>query len=250
MRVQIETSRLASVTHWQIKSALKWIDPSHLDGLDRVRVIETCQKDRHGYQFEPYLRGYLYNGYYAYCDSGEAEIVLYRQDIHYGIPDLFMFTPLSVLKVADHLAHEVGHHLQHRQSRPKMKYKPLTNNPNKQSEESADAYARKVVTEMLRHPVYKISNRVNTALSNLYYRAGLADCSDGDFQAGAKRFFFAYMMNMANEKAGQAYRHTMEDLRVQSPSPLSDAEKHWLDTYYNPYIAETGRPKRRKGERN
>jgi len=252
MQLQIETREQSAATRWQLKSALKLIDPSHLEGLDRIRVIEACPIDPQAHQVEPYLRGFLYNGRYDYISTLNGgggvtgEIVLYRTDIHFGIPTIFMFTPAAVLKVARHLGHEIGHHLMTRQSRPTMRYKAITNAPNRRSEDLADDYADHVVDHMLSHRVYRVANRFNILVSNLYYRAGLQDYHEEDFQSSAKRFFFAYIMNLAHVKAGNAYRHAMEKLRVQSPSPLSEAEQYWLDTYYNPFPDKTGTPKRRK----
>ena len=247
MRVEIETRRMASLTRRQVSAALRWIDSSHLDGLECIRVIERSPLDPHANQFEPYLRGFLNNGHYGYFKgSTRGEIVLYRRDIHFGIPDLFIFTPLAVLKVARHLSHEIGHHLRHRQSRPQKKYRPITKDANRFEEDLANDYEESVVSMMLRHPVYKAANRVNTFISNMYYNAGFQDYSEDKFQSAAKRFFYAYIMNMANIKAGKAYRQAMEKLRIQSPSPLTEAEKHWLNTYYNPFPDIMGKRKRQK----
>lgn len=71
-------------------------------------------------------------------------------------------------------------------------------------------------------------------LSTFLYKAGIQDYWDGNYQSAASLQFRAHRLNLENEDAGQCYRHAMEKLKNQSPSPLTDAEREWLTQRYDP----------------
>ena len=105
----------------------------------------------------------------------------------------------------------------------------------------ADAYASDVIERMLRHWPYKLGKLLARRLSNFLYQWGLADYWAGDYQAAASRQARAHSLDPENEDAGQCFRHAMEKLKTQSPSPLTAAEREWLAKKYNPTPMSTGR---------
>ena len=248
MRIDVETNHFATLTGWHIRSALKWIDNDDRQGLGVIRVTEHCPFDREANNLEPYLRGFLYNGSYIRKRKDvPAEIVLYRADIHFGIPTILLTTPIATLKVARTLAHEVGHHVMSKRRHGKhKKYKPLSTGADRDAEETADAYTYRVISKMLRNPHYKLWNKIGRLLSTILFKAGIQDYWDGNYQSSARLLFQSFTLNLSNEEAGQAYRHAMEKLRTQVPSPLTTDEEQWLSTYYNPYPESTGKIKRSK----
>ena len=78
-------------------------------------------------------------------------------------------------------------------------------------------------------------------LSAFLYKAGIQEYWDGNYQSSASLQARAETLNPENEDAGQCFRHAMEKLKTQSPSPLSDAEREWLMHRYNPTPMKTGK---------
>jgi len=249
MRIEIQANSYSNLSRQHLGAASKWIDPNDLEGIDVIRVIEECPHDRHSNRYEPYLRGFLYNGHYSSGgkNGNHSEIVLYRTDIYFGIPKILRFTPIATLKIGRHLAHEVGHHVLEKRGKRK-KYKPIANGRNEEAEDSASEYTATVIAKMLQHPVYRLANKVNNLVSKVFYNCGIQDYWDGNYKSSAQLLFRSSVLTRGSGDAGQAYRHAMEKLRVQIPSPLSPEEQDWLNTFYNPYPVTTGRLKRSKHE--
>jgi hypothetical protein len=169
---------------------------------------------------------------------------LYARDVYFGIPKLLIASSVARLRVASKLAHEVGHHVIatrgyiYQQSEI---YKPWNGVLDPYEEKMADAYASHVIERMLRHWRYKIGKLMAGVLSTFLFKWGLEDYWDGNYQTAASLHFKAFIINRENEDAGQCYRHDMEKLKTQSPTPLSPAESEWLTQKYNPTPLSTGR---------
>src|SRR6266571_4762451 len=100
MRIEVNTTRFRRLTKWHIQRVLKWIDQNDLHGLEVIRLIDDCPDDPEPTEIPPYLRGFLYNGHYERknCDR-PAGVVLYVNDLYFGIPKLLMASPMATLKV-------------------------------------------------------------------------------------------------------------------------------------------------------
>jgi len=215
---------------------LKWFSVSDLEGLQCIRVIEECPDDPEYAKIQPYLRGFLYNGHYLRkVTNRPAQIVLYAQDVYFGVPKLLMASPMATLKVARTLAHEVGHHVIASRGyiyKPWEKYKPWSGVRDPYEEKMADAYASDVMERMLRGWPYRLGKLLARMLSAFLYKAGIQDYWDENYQAAASLEARAHSLNPENEDAGQCYRHAVEKLKTQTPSPLTGAEREWLAQRY------------------
>ncbi len=245
MQVEIQTSYFPRLTRWHVRRVLKWIGQRDLEGLELIRVIDECPDDPESAKVAPYLRGFLYNGHYSRkMNNQPAHVVLYARDLYFGIPKLLMASPMATLKLARTLAHEVGHHVIATRGyiyKPWEKYKPWAGVRDPYAEQMADVYASDVIKRMLRHWPYKLGKLLARMLSTVLYKAGIQDYWDGNYQAAASLQARAHSLNPENEDAGQCFRHAMEKLKTQSPSPLSPAEREWLTQKYNPSPLSTGR---------
>ncbi len=225
MRIEVETTHFPRLTKWHVRRTLKWIGQSDLEGLGSIRVIDECLDDPEYVKLPRYLMGFTYNGHHLRKMKDQpAQVVLYANDIYFGIPKLLMASPMATLKVARTLAHEVGHHVIATRGyiyKPWEKYKPWDGIRNPYEEKMADAYASDVMERMLKW--------------------GLTDYWDGNYQSAASLEARAHSLNPENEDAGQCFRHAMEKLKTQDPSPLSPAEREWLIEKYNPMPMRTGR---------
>ena len=163
--------------------------------------------------------------------------MLYAHDVYDGIPKLLMASPVATLKLGRTLAHEIGHHVIATRGyiyQPWEKYKPWNGVRNPYEEEMAEAYASDAMQKMIRHWPYKLGKLMARFLSNFLYQAGLQDYWDGHYQSAASLQDRAFSLNRENEDAGQCYRHAMEKLKHETPSPLTDAEREWLTKRYDP----------------
>lgn len=244
MQIEVHSTRFPRLTRWHVRRVLKWIERSDLEGLESIKVIDDCPDDPDYVKLPRYLMGFLYSGHYVRKQKDRrAEVVLYANDIYFGIPKLLMASPMTTLRIARTLAHEVGHHVIATRGyiyKPWEKYKPWNGVRDPYEEKMADAYGSDVMKRMLRHWSYKLGRLMARRLSNFLYQWGLADYWAGDYQAAASRQARASTLNLENEGADQCFRHAMEKLKTQTPSPLSDLEREWLIHKYNPTPLKTG----------
>jgi len=238
MRIEVESSQFPRLTEWHIRRVLKRVNQQDIEGLESIRVIDECPYDPEYTKVPPYLRGFRYNGYYSrQVKSEPAEVVLYARDVYDGIPKLLLASPIATLKLGRTLAHEIGHHVIATRGyiyQPWEKYKPWNGVRDPYEEKMADSYASSVIERMLRHWPYKLGKSLARFLSGFLYKAGLQDYWDGHYQSAASLQDRAYSLNRENEVAGQCYRHAMEKLKNETPSPLTDAEQEWLTRRYDP----------------
>lgn len=232
MLVELQTSCFPLTTKWHVRRVLKWINPEDLKGLHAIRVLDERPNDAEYAKRPKYLSGFLYNGSYEFkTKDRDAQVVLYANDIYFGIPYILVHTPVATLKLAETLAHEIGHHVVATRgyiNKPWENYRPWNGVNDPYEEKMVEAYAADVIGRMLRHLPYKFGDFLRRKLSSLFYGAGIQDYSDGDYQGSAQFQFRAYQLDATNIDAGQCYRHAMEKLKTQVPSPLNDAESEWL----------------------
>jgi hypothetical protein len=245
MRIEADSTYFPRLTKWHVRRVLKWFSERDLEGLEFIQVIDECPDDPESVKVSPYLMGFLYNGHYSRRTKLEpAHVVLYARDVFYGMPKLLMASSIARLRVASKLAHEVGHHVIATRGyvhKPWEKYKPWNGTLDPCAEKMADAYASDVINRMLRSWRYKFGKLLARMLSTFLYKAGIQEYWDGNYQSSASLQSRAHTLNPENEDAGQCYRHAMEKLKTQTPSPLSAEEREWLIHKYNPTPMTSGK---------
>jgi len=238
MRIEVESTYFPRLTEWHLRRIVTWFIPHDLEGLESIRVIDECPDDTAAAEVAPYLTGFLSNGHYSRrMDNRPAEVVLYARDVYLGIPKFLLLSPMTTLRIARTLAHEVGHHVIATRGyiyKPWEKYKPWTGTRDPYEEKMANAYASDVIERMLRLWHYKLGKFLARMVSTFFFKAGIQDYSDRKYQSAALLQFRAYTLDPENDDAGQCYRHAIEKLKTQSPSPLSESEREWLLQKYNP----------------
>lgn len=190
MRIDVESTHFPSLTGWHIRRVLKRIRQRDLEGLESIRVIDECPDDPEESAKVPrYLRGYLYNGHYSRKTQNQpAQIVLYANDVYFGIPKVLMASSVARLRLADRLAHEVGHHVIATRGyiyKPWEKYKPWDGITNPYEEKMADAYASDVIQGMLGHWRYRLGKLIARMLSTWLYKAGIEGYFRENYQSAA-----------------------------------------------------------------
>lgn len=237
MLIEVETSRFRWATKWHVRRVLKWIGEEDLKDLHCIRVIDERDNDPEYGKRAKYLSGFLYNGHYEFkTKDRNAQVVLYANDVYFGIPSPLMYTRAATVTLARTLAHEIGHHVVATKGyiyNPWEKYRPWNGMSDPYEEKMVNVYAADAIDRMSRHWSYKFGNFLIRKLSNSLYSAGLQEYSAGEYQRSAKLQFRAYHLHPTNEDANQCYRHAMEKLKTQTPSPLSESEREWLLNGYD-----------------
>lgn len=229
---------------------MRWISPRDLEGLQLIKVIDESYDDPESAKVPLYLKGFPSRGMYLRQTATRgAQVVLYGTYLYLGIPKFFMRNSMVTLNLTRVLAHELGHHVIATRGyiyQPGEKYKPWDGIRNPYEEKMADAYAADVMGRMLRQWRYKLGRLLARMLSMFLYKAGIQDYWDGNYQTAASREFLSYNFNPENEAAGQCYRHAMEKLKTQTPSPLTASEREWLLHKYDGNPIRTATLQRRK----
>jgi hypothetical protein len=246
IRIEVSAHYLPRLTEWHVHRVLRWLDATDLDGLGFIRLADEEPEDPHMAERPPYLRGFLYNGrYFRKTPSEPAHVVLYTRDLYFGIPRLLFASPMATLAVASTLPHEVGHHIIATRGYIydlSEEYKPWRSGTADPDEERmANAYASDLIRKMSSSWLYKFGGWLARMLSTLFSRIGVKGYWDGNYQSAASLHFRAFMINQENTEASQLYRHDMEKLVAQSPSPLSRLDRDWL----SPQFAADNRHHRR-----
>jgi len=155
MRIEVEATCFPRVTKWHVWCVLAWFTQRDLEGLELIRVIDDCLYDPESAKVPPYLRGFLHNGHYLRkMKDRPAQVVLYANDVYFGIPKLLMASPMATVKIARTLAHELGHHVIATRgyiTNHWEKYKPRYGVRNPYEEKMADAYASDLMEKMQKH---------------------------------------------------------------------------------------------------
>lgn len=233
MLIEVESNLVSPrVTKKHVRRVLKWVSPEDLNGLGAVRIIDERPNDPEYAKRPYYLSGFLYNGHYEFkTREQKAQVVLYAGDVYFGVPKILAGSSMATLKIARTLVHEIGHHVVATKGylyQPWEKYKPWSGMNDPYEEEMVSRYAADVINRMSSHWRYKFGSFLTRKLSRLFYRAGLQEYWDENYLRSAQLEFRAYHLDPVNEEAGQCYRHAMEKLKTQTPSPLNEAHQHWL----------------------
>ncbi len=246
LRIQVEGTWPVVLSRRHIQRVLAYLSADDLKGLGMIRVIDECQDDELQ-KVPPYMRGFLYNGEYRGGTKKEpAQIILFANDIYFGIPKPLLMSSVATLKVARTLAHEVGHHVIARRGylyQPSEKYKAWNGIRDPEAEKVVDRFAAEVVYRMQQHWPYTVGKLLARLSSTVLYKGGLQAYRAEDYKRAASMLARAHSLNLENEDAGQAYRHAMEKLKTQTPSPLNEAEREWLmKKYSNKPLTATRKP--------
>lgn len=245
MRIEIKTNNFSVLTGWHVRRVLRRMSNADLQGLALIKIIDDCPNDPESAKVPAYMRGFLYNGHYSgKTQERGAEVVLYANDVYFGVPRLLVATPMATLKLARTLAHEIGHHViatrgyiyDHRE-----KYAPWTGKTNPKEEQMVQAYAEDVIDALLQHWPYKLGNWLLQLTSKILFKRGLRDYWHNNYQRAASCFARVHSLTPTNENAGQNFRHAMEKLKVKVPDSFGDAERHWLFHRYNATPMKTGK---------
>jgi hypothetical protein len=231
MQIEIATTHFPRLTKWHVQKALKLINPTDLEGLERIRLLDFEPLDPDASTQPPYLVGFLYCGAYSRRKRNRpASISLYTRDLYFGIPKPLALSPLARLRIASALAHEVGHHAitTHKYvctRAPKVKLNSLIDSEN---ERGPTVYAEEVEEKMFGSRYFRIGRVLGQILSYFLFKVGTKAHFRSDFKRAAELEFRAWILNHENTDAWQSYLQDRQAILSHAPTALSDAERLWI----------------------
>lgn len=203
-----------------VRRSLRWIDQSHLAGLDSIR-IESEMPERpdpaaRETEWAKQIRGEgnsaCVNGWYAERTATDSPyIMLYAQPIYRPIPSFLWWSTVPILRVVITLAHEVAHHLAASRGFIFQDGEDLTD-----EESVADSYAESVVKKTTAHWSYRMGQRGLKEISEWHYSSALVDCRQKKYKQAAQRFYDAWSLNPGNKEAAEWYWRAKEMSRIES----------------------------------
>ena len=222
MQIELKTNYWPRLSAWHVRRALKSINPTDLEGLGYVQLMDEEPDDPAALKKPAYLRGFLYNGRYRKKSvDGPAHVVLYTRDLYLGIPLVLKPSPMATLIIASTIAHEVGHHVIASRGyiyKPHEKYKPWRSGAfDPYEEKMANSYASDVIKRMCQSWYYKFGKFLARTVSYFLFQRGIGEHTNGNYDRAAYYNFQAFMINGENIEAGQSYRHDMEKLESEKP---------------------------------
>ncbi|MEA2206547.1 MAG: hypothetical protein QOE77_3323 [Blastocatellia bacterium] len=191
----------------RIRSALRWIDPADLEGIDFVFLFDdvppvTPGKNR---EAEEAIRDglLLFAAYKARNERWPAHIMLITRTLYKPVPRFLQHSPALTLWIAENIAHEVGHHVI---AERRFTFRPKTDGSGTETEEEfADHYADSIISKMKSSPVYKFGSMLLKVAAQLNYYKGARSWKKGAYQTAAGYFYLATQLQQNHRKASYWY---------------------------------------------
>lgn len=192
---------------WHLRRSLTWINPSHLEGLYCIRLLDelptpTAQSDewyKHAVE-----QGYDVFGCYDPKDERTVSCVtLNLKDIYKLIPVAYYWTPVPTLLIAHAVAHEVAHHLV--ATRGYVFKKGEIFKHREYEEVAANRYAFSVLKKMEERWYYRISRWLIRDLADHHHVLALLDWREKKYEKSAKHWYRAWCLNPELDEAAYWY---------------------------------------------
>lgn len=189
----------------QVRRSLRWIDQSHLEGLDSIR-IESEMPDRPdrvvpeiewAKQVRAISQTACVNGWYAEgSGSTPPYIMLYARPIYRPIPMFFWWSAVPTLRIVSTLAHEVAHHLVAKRGYVFDQGEDLTD-----EESLANRYSASVLQKTTARFSYRLGQSCLKEIAAWYYNFAILDWRQKNYKAAAEGFYNAWNLNPEHQEA-------------------------------------------------
>jgi hypothetical protein len=187
----------------RIRTALGFIEPLDLEGIDFVFVFEevpppTPGKNR---ELDEALReGLLLFAAYNYRSATwPPHIILIARNLCKPVPRLIRHSPALTLWIAENLAHEVGHHLI---AEKKFRLGSETDRGRSEPEEEfADQYALSITTKMKGSLRYRVGDLLLGIAAQINYAKGIRCWKKQEYRLAADYFYMTTQLRKNHKEA-------------------------------------------------
>jgi hypothetical protein len=207
MRIMVECSTLPLGARWFIRNSLKWIPEIDQAGIECIYLRDklpqsTLQSPKWHTSREK--EGLVTGAVYAVKTSiSPPHIVLFIKDLYYAIPSIVRFSPMTGLYIAQHVAHEVGHHLIEERGYvfvPSEKYPS-----DKYEEEMANRYAFEILNKMKKRWYYKLGDRLMKHISAVYFGLGSGHWKKKEYAKSVAYWYKSWLLDPENQRTAEWY---------------------------------------------
>ena len=190
-----------------IKQTLKFIDETDLSGIDHLLLLKEVPENsaRDDQEVREVLQdGRLIFGAYAWrTASRPAHIILIVESLYSSLPWFFAYTPAMTIRIAETIAHEVGHHLI-AENRFALLVKKGSG-VRETEEEFADRYAHSVTARMKRRLGLRIGDFLLGLAADIHYYKGRNAWTKGKYADAVTHFDMANKIKSKHRDAGYWY---------------------------------------------
>jgi hypothetical protein len=205
-----------------IKSALQWVPPEDLIGIEKIYLMDYIPKITPGANvaIENGLKAglLLFAAYNARNDVQSASVTLFVHNLFKPIPRMFRGSPAFTLWLAESIGHEVGHHLlAEKRFIPRLR---AAGNNLESKEEFADRYSRDIVNKMKLKTRYRMGAWLLEVAAELNYLRGLRSLRRKDFDSAVKQFYLATQVEPNHVEASRGFWQSLRKLNRENVFPI------------------------------
>lgn len=199
----------------RLRQSLRWIEPSHLEGLASIQLEDVMPKSAGAEHEEEWARRvrledrttHVKGWYASSAADAPAFIMLYVQPIYRAIPSVLWWSTVPTLRLLRTLAHEVAHHL--KATRGFILHE---GEDDTDEEALADRYAECVVERVTTRWPYKLGQLCLKEIASWHYIYGMLDWREEKYLSATERFYNAWELNPENKEADYWYWRAKDKL--------------------------------------
>jgi len=193
----------------QVRRSLRWIDPTHLEGLAFIHLMDDCAEWGKWQEKDATVMG----SYVFATKSTPPYIKLSVKDIYRGIPSWLWWSTIPTLRITQTLAHETAHHLA-----STRRYILNRGECLNEEEKLANKYAERVLQGMMKRWHYKLGNWCIKDLAGWYFAFGLAAARNKKYRSASDRFYTTWLLDPENQDALDFYWSSKEKAETELKS--------------------------------
>jgi hypothetical protein len=209
----------AGFVRW-IRSALDWIDPVDLAGIDFVLLFDDVPPFTPGKNpdlAKAIREGLLlFGAYKARNENWPAHVMLITRNLCQPIPPLLQRSPAMTLWIAETIAHEVGHHVI---AERRFALRPKTDGTGIEDEEEfADRYAESIMSKMKSRLRYRFGDFLLGLAAEANFQKGARSWKQGQYQTAAHYFYLTTQLRPDHKEASYWFYWAEEKAAGQDAS--------------------------------
>ena len=207
MQIINQSSRPLRGARWRLRRGLRWINPSHLEGLCCIRLLdelpEPSNRSDESYK-DAWTQGHHIYGLYSASDGHTVScITLNIGDIYRLVPFAYRWTTVPTLLITHSLAHEVAHHLA--ATRGYVLKRGENRRHCEYEEVAANRYAFHVVKEMEKRWYYRVGRWMINDLANHHHALAVLDWREKNYEKSAYHWYRAWCLKPELDEAAYWY---------------------------------------------
>lgn len=202
-----QCSKPPSGAVWHLERSLRWIEPSHLEGLHVIRLVNNLSEPFN--ELDERYKGALAEaeqicGWYTpQNERTESSITLNLTDIYQSVPRVYWWMPVPTLLIASTLAHEIAHHLVATRG---YVFKRGENLKHFEYEEVlANRYATSVMKRMEERWYYRLGRWMINDLADHHDVLATFAWKEKKYEKSAKHWYRAWCLNPDLDEAAYWY---------------------------------------------